>query len=238
MGRKAKYTKEQKIQACKDYISGKKSAKQIALELDPTVNGLNSKVLIWTRKYKVEGSSAFDDKERNSSYSESFKKAVVREYLLGKGSIEYLANQYNIPSHETLRIWIIKYNKGEELKDYYPESEVYFMKSRKVTNEEKKEIIDYVLANDNNYKEAASKYNVPYYQVFNWVKKYKATGEISFQDKRGRPSSKSIKELTEVERLQIELEKQKRINERLELANEILKKNLQIKKQLQKDSRK
>ena len=104
--------------------------------------------------------------------------------------------------------------------------------------EEKKEIIDYVLANDNNYKEAASKYNVPYYQVFNWVKKYKATGEISFQDKRGRPSSKSIKELTEVERLQIELEKQKRINERLELANEILKKNLQIKKQLQKDSRK
>ncbi len=224
MGRKAKYTKKQKIQACKDYLSGKKSAKQIALELDPTVNGLDSSVLKWAQKYKVEGSSAFDDKERNSSYSESFKKDVAREYLLGHGSLFDLAIKYNIPSSETLRNWIMKYNKGEELKDYYPESEVYSMKSRKVTYEEKKEIIDYVLANDNNYKKAASKYNVPYHQVFNWVKKYKAKGEISFQDKRGRPSSKSIKELTEVERLQIELEKQKQINERLKLANEILKK--------------
>ena len=132
----------------------------------------------------------------------------------------------------------MKYNKGKEIKDYYPEREIYFMKSRKVTNEEKKEIINYVLANDNNYKEAAVKYNVPYHQVYNWVKKYKELGEISFQDKRGRPSSKTIKELTEAERLQSELEKQKRINERLKLANEILKKNLQIKKDLQRDSRK
>lgn len=32
-------------------------------------------------------------------------------------------------------------------------------------------------------------------------------GELSFQYKRGRQSNKSIKELIEVERLQIELEK-------------------------------
>ena len=34
MGRKAKYTKEQKVQACEDYLSGRKSAEQIKIELD------------------------------------------------------------------------------------------------------------------------------------------------------------------------------------------------------------
>lgn len=66
--------------------------------------------------------------------------------------------------------------------------------------------------------------------LYNWVKKYKEIGELSLQDKRGRPSSKSIKELTEVERLQIKLENQKRIYE-------ILKTALQIKKRLQKASK-
>jgi len=34
MGRKAKYTKEQKVQACEDYLSGRKSAEQIKIELN------------------------------------------------------------------------------------------------------------------------------------------------------------------------------------------------------------
>lgn len=34
MGRKAKYTKEQKVQACVDYLSGRKSAEQIKIELN------------------------------------------------------------------------------------------------------------------------------------------------------------------------------------------------------------
>lgn len=34
MGRKAKYNKQQKVQACEDYLSGTKSASQIAKELE------------------------------------------------------------------------------------------------------------------------------------------------------------------------------------------------------------
>ena len=34
MGRKAKYTKEQKVQACEDYLSGRKSSEQIKIELN------------------------------------------------------------------------------------------------------------------------------------------------------------------------------------------------------------
>lgn len=238
MGRKAKYTKEQKIKVCKDYLSGRKTANQIAYELNPLAKNLEIIIFKWIRKYKIYGSSAFDIKTNNGKYSHSFKVKVVKEYLLNNDGLEEICNKYNIPSHETLRSWVMKYNKGEELKDYYPEHEVYSMKSRPVTKEEKQEIINYVLENDNDYKGAASKYNVPYHQVFNWVRKYKEVGDLSFNDRRGRPSSKSIKELTEVEKLQIELEKQKRINERLELANEILKKNLEIRMQLEKDSRK
>lgn len=33
MGRKAKYTKEQKVQACEDYINKRKTASQMAVEL-------------------------------------------------------------------------------------------------------------------------------------------------------------------------------------------------------------
>ena len=63
MGRKAKYTKEQKVQACKDYLRGKKSAKQIAFKLNPTVKSLDTHVFNWVKKYKLYGPSAFDDKD-------------------------------------------------------------------------------------------------------------------------------------------------------------------------------
>ena len=53
MGRKAKYTKEQKVQACKDYLRGKKSAKQIAFKLNPTVKSLDTHVFNWVKKYKL-----------------------------------------------------------------------------------------------------------------------------------------------------------------------------------------
>ena len=34
MGRKAKYTVEQRVKACEEYLSGEKSATQIAIELE------------------------------------------------------------------------------------------------------------------------------------------------------------------------------------------------------------
>lgn len=44
MGRKAKYTKEQKVQACEDYLSGRKSAGQIKIEHGKMRSWLSSKV--------------------------------------------------------------------------------------------------------------------------------------------------------------------------------------------------
>ncbi|MBR2685443.1 MAG: transposase, partial [Erysipelotrichaceae bacterium] len=48
MGRKAKYSAEQKVQACEDYLSGKKTAIQIARELGMGNYG-DDKIRDWAR---------------------------------------------------------------------------------------------------------------------------------------------------------------------------------------------
>ena len=52
MGRKAKYTKEQKVQACEDYLNGKKTTRQIAVELNMSKNGSDI-VLNWVKSYRA-----------------------------------------------------------------------------------------------------------------------------------------------------------------------------------------
>ena len=49
-------------------------------------------------------------------YTSSFKKYVVETYLNGEGSYRELAVTYNIPSENTIRQWILKYNGHETLK--------------------------------------------------------------------------------------------------------------------------
>ena len=123
--------------------------------------------------------------------------------------MEALANKYNISSDEIVRQWILKYNSGIEIKDYNPKGDVYTMKSRKTTFEERLEIVNYILSNDNDYKGAADKYTVPYASVYNWVKKYNECGEEGLKDGRGRPTSNfPKKELTLEEKQAIEIRKE------------------------------
>ena len=79
MGRKAKYTKEQKVQACEDYLSGRKSAEQIKIELNMGKCGARL-VLEWVKSYRVNSHSIFDNKSTNNKYSKEFKEMVVQEY--------------------------------------------------------------------------------------------------------------------------------------------------------------
>ena len=43
---------------------------------------------------------------------------------------------------------------------------------RKTTFEERKEIVDYCINHNRNYKNTAAKFDVSYSQVYSWVKKY------------------------------------------------------------------
>ena len=50
------------------------------------------------------------------------------------------------------------------------------MKARKTTFEERVEIVNYCITNNNNYSETAIKYSVPYSLVYQWVMKYNKFG--------------------------------------------------------------
>ena len=60
-------------------------------------------------------------------------------------------------------------------------------RGRRATYEERIEIVKYTLAHQNNYQEAADKFNVSYPQVYTWVRKYRLTGDEGLVDHRGRP---------------------------------------------------
>ena len=140
----------------------------------------------WVAKYRLYGIVAFIKHPGNSSYSSDFKKMCVEAVLSGEGSVDNVVAKYNISSREVLRRWIQCYNANRELKDYVPEREVYMAEARrKTTIEERKEIVDYCINHNRDYKNTAAKYDVSYSQVYSWVKKYDANGEDGLTDKQG-----------------------------------------------------
>ena len=227
MGRKNKYTKETKLKAIQEYINGVKSISEISNKLECH----QRTILKWVKLYKGCGESIFDDKKNNQSYAKEFKEQIVKEYLEGKGSLLDLMVKYNIFSDSTILNWISKYTNGIILTDYKPISEVYTMKSRKVSYEERIEIVNYCIANNNDYKGTADKYNVPYYQVYTWVQKVKENGYESLVPKKKGPKQKNLVEpQTNEELLQLEIERLRREKERLELEVEVLKKKHRLQK--------
>ena len=234
MGRKAKYSKELKLEIVKRYLKGE--AVSYLANLYKVSNNHGIPILEWVHKYEVLGETAFEESSTNKSYSKKFKLQVIQDYLEGKDSYEGLANKYNILSYSVVIKWVKMYNEGIEIKDYNPKGDVYTMKSRNTTVEERLEIVNYALANS--VKDAADKYTVPYMNVYQWVKKFNEHGKDELKDKRGRPSfNRSKKELTTEEKQAIEIEKLKRELERERMVNEVLKKNLEIRQKMEKDSR-
>ena len=236
MGRKPKYSKELKLEIVKRYLKGE-SAKALANEYGMP-KSLSDKIIKWSHKYEIYGESAFENANQNKSYSKELKEKVINDYICGLGSTEYLANKYDISTSEIVRKWIIKFNNGIEIKDYDPKGDVYTMKSRKTTFEERLEIVNNVLSHDNDYKGAADKYSVPYANVYIWVKKYNERGEDGLSDSRGRPSTNGPKKgLTEAEKKDIEIEKLKQELKRKDMVIEVLKKNIEIQERMERDSR-
>jgi len=235
MGRKAKYSKELKLEIVKRYLKGE-SAISLANEYGMPYSTRN-KIVLWSKHYEINGEESLETLSYNKTYPKELKEKIIKDYSNGLSPNE-LATKYNISTGEIVRQWIIKYNKGIEIKDYDPKGDVYTMKSRKTTLEERLEIVNYVLANNNDFKGAADKYSVPYANVYNRVRKYNESGEDGLSDSRGRPSSKEPKhELSDIEKKDIEIEKLKRELERSKMVIEVLKKNIEIQERMERDSR-
>ena len=96
------------------------------------------------------------------------------------------------------------------------------MAGRKTSFEERREIVEYCISHNKDYKGTAARFDVSYYQVYSWVKRYHASGEEGLSDKRGR--YKPDEEVDELERLRRENLRLKRQLEEKDMVVELLKK--------------
>lgn len=221
----SKYSNEIKINACREYLEGKLSHKEICIKYGIHYNEKQHHSVIndWLYEYRINGENAFIHKSGNNSYTSEFKVKVAESYLLGDGSFRDIAAKYKISSSETVRRWVLLYNANRTLKDYIPKREVYMADARrKTTIEERKEIVEYCLSHNRDYKGTASLYDVSYSQVYSWVKKYDTNREEGLLDKRGR--HKTDDEVDELERLRRENKRLKRQLEENDMVVQLLKK--------------
>ena len=216
---KSKHTAEWKIEVVKKYLAGEGSYATIA-----AMHSIGEKTLKdWVHRYREQGETGFWRGTGNKHYSKAFKTKCVEAVLRGDGSVDDIVAKYNISGRYVLCSWIMKYNANMELKDYEPKREVYMAEARrKTTMEERKEIVDYCISHNNDYKSTASKFDVSYSQVYSWVKKYRESGEEGLEDKRGH--HKGDDEVDELERLRRENKRLKQQLEERDMLCELLKK--------------
>jgi transposase-like protein len=216
---KAKYCIDMKQAIVKEYLSGEGSYEALAEK-----HGVGSKsIKDWVRKYREHGKTGLLPRHGNSSYTSAFKMKCVEAVLRGEGSVDGIVAKYNISSRSVLCQWILRYNANMELKDYDPKREVYMADARrKTTLDERKEITEYCIAHDKDYKGTAALFDVSYSQVYTWVQKYLKHGEEGLADRRGH--HKADDEVDELERLRRENLRLKRQLEEQSMVVELLKK--------------
>lgn len=208
----------EKLYAVKAVLDGKRSINSVAQQY--AVN--NKSVEQWLNKYEAKGDTAFLPTVHNQSYSVEFKQNVVNSYLNGEGSYIEIARKYKIPSKETVRKWVLKYNGHEKLKDYGAGGSTIMTKGRKTTFDERVEIVQYCITHNHNYAETSEKYQVSYQQARNYTVKYESLGVEALRDNRG--IRKSEDQMSELEQLRAENRILRAEKERAEMEASFLKK--------------
>jgi len=210
-----KISPDEKIDAVKRYLAGELSQKRVADALGISKASFQQ----WIRNYQSMGTEAFT-MSGHKNYPAELKVKAVTEYLDGLGSQDDICKKYGIRSKSKLQKWIMRYNSHRELKSSYGRSEVYMAKGRATTFEERVDIVSYCIANKKDYVKVMELYGVSYQQIYGWVRKYEQGGFDSLADRRGRKKEP----VTDLEKLEAELELLKAKNRRLEMENEFLKK--------------
>lgn len=217
---KSKHSPEFRAKVSQEYLDGIGSIQFLADKYSIGYSTLKG----WINEYQIHGIAAFyHPSNRNRTYSKEFKLRCVEAVLNGEGTVDDIIAKYAISSRSVLRSWIKVYNANREFKDYNPKREVYMAEARrKTTLEERKEIVNYCINHNRDYKNTATKFNVSYSQVYSWVKKYDSDGESGLTDRRGQ--RKTDDEVDELERLRRENLRLKRQLEEKDMVVELLKK--------------
>lgn len=213
---------KEKLQAVKEYQSGKGSYKVISEKYGVAEKSLRK----WLVKYKAFGESAFIESRPKAIYSSAFKRKVIKEYVARKRSLVQIAIKYKIPDLDTVRRWYLEYNSHEKKKKSGKGGKSIMAKGRKTTFEERLEIVEYCIAHAHNYTETAEKYQISYQQARKYTIKYETQGVEGLRDNRGR--TKPVEEMTEVEKLRAENKLLKAEKARAEMEVSFLKKLAEI----------
>ena len=160
---------------------------------------------------------------KNKKYSPELRLNAVEYYLSGKGTMKQIREKYGILANKQLINWIKWYNGHREFKERSSaKGEIYMTKGRKTTQEERAEIVAFCIEHNKDYGLTVETYNVSYQQIYAWVRKYEEGGVDKLKDNRGR--TKSVEEMTEVEKLKAEMKILEAKNRQLEIENEFIKK--------------
>lgn len=223
MGKKSKFSFETKLQAVSDYQQGKGSYESIAKAIGISRNTLTK----WVMIYESQGENGLKERHHNRIWSNEVKLSAVCEYLDGKGSLINICKKYKISTDTILRRWIMVYNDShKELKSTGCGRNKPMTKGRKVTFDEKVDIVKYCIAHNKNYYDTMDKFKVSYQQIYSWIRKYDEKGVDGLIDRRGK--SKPESELTDADRLKAKNKLLEAENDRLRLENAILKKLQEI----------
>jgi len=218
MGRKSKFSYEEKIVAVEDYLSGKRTAAQIINELQ-IVQSVFSR---WVLNYQTDSPNSLLECPKNRFYPIELKMNAVEEYLNGNSSLANICGKYKIKSDSILRSWIKQYNGHKKIKSHNSIGDKIMTKGRKTTYEERVEIVSFCIENNDNYQKSAEKFKVSYQQVYTWTKKYRESGLEALQDNRGK--RKDLSSMTESEKLIAQMKLLEAENKRLQMEVGFLKK--------------
>lgn len=226
MSKRCKYTAEEKYKILKTYEDGIGSMREIVSMYQTDRRTFKE----WQFLYEKYGINGLRESTTWKKYSEELKKQAVNDFLSGKNSMTEIIHKYEISSRAVLRRWINRHNGHRELTASGKGMSRSMTKGRSTSWKERIEIVQYCIANNNDYQNATETYHVSYQQIYQWVRRYESDGEEALRDRRGR--KKDEDELSPEDRIKLTVKRLNAENERLRAENAFLKKLEELERRL------
>lgn len=218
---RSKYTALEKLPIIEEFKQSKSSYRVFAKTFSIGARTLKH----WIDMYERDGLPGLDESRQNKHYSKEFKLRVVLAYLAGEGTLEELTIKFGLRARKQLMDWVSKYNRDKTVTASPSRKQVPTM-SRKTTFEERIEVVEYVTKDKHSFSEAAEHFQVSYQQARGWVLKAQSGGYEALVDNRGH--RKQQNELTETDKLKLEIRQLKTQLKDKELIEKFAKKLLEL----------
>ena len=175
---------EEKIALIRSCINGETGIKEAAKIAQVS----SASIRRWISRYKSEGEEAFLIGKRNRVYTLEQKQQAVLTYISGEGSLLEISQKFKLSNPSILSNWVKIYQSQGQLDSVkFSGGGSYITKGRRVTPEERLEIVMDCIAAGKNYGQMAIKHNISYQQARIWTIRFEQSGEEGLQDQRGRP---------------------------------------------------